>query len=122
MPPQNQEPRPTTKPSIIQTIEQYSFQGDLINVFKQTANDEFKNLPIATRRQLIGRAFQIAAEIRDSNTAQGIRNPLELTDQDFAEKMHNLSSRLRNIALDILLNPDGKSLEDQIAELRNRNI
>ena len=71
-------------------------------------------LPEIEQRRLVAQAFSESAKLRDRLVSQGLYSEREWEDPELQEAGANFSRNMRAKALDILLNPEGKSLEDQL--------
>lgn len=88
--------------------------GDVNTVRSYYAEGVFGELSEFEQRKIIAQAYTKAAKLREEQASQGLYSKKEWEDSNLAEAGANLPRDYRAKALEILYNPEGKSLEDQL--------
>ena len=97
----------------VERVQRASDSGDPNTLSYLLHEGWLDTLPENEQRKLIADSLANNALIHDTNCSNGKYPDLAYTDQNMAEQVSVQSQTLRAKALDIRLNPEGKSLKDQ---------
>jgi len=100
--------------SDVEKARVFAAEGNPNSVMSMIRRGALDELPEVEQRRLFAQSLTAAADIRDRHSSAGIYSTQEWTDVGLQEAGSFQSSRLRAKSLEVLLNPDGKNLVDQL--------
>ena len=100
----------------VEKAKYFASVGDSNMVWYMAEKGALNELPEAEQRQIVSQAFSKSADLRDKLASEGKYSKQEWEDQKIQEAGVNFSRNQRAKALEILLNPDGKDLKEQLRE------
>lgn len=101
------------KLSELEKARYFASVGDSNTVRSMTLNGVLEILPEFEQRKIVAQAFTESANLRDKLASQGLYSKEEWEDSNLQEAGANFSRNRRAKAIEILWNPEGKSLKEQ---------
>lgn len=109
-------PENWNKLSRLEKARWFASSGNSNSVVWMTLEGVLDELPEVEQRKIVAEAYNKSAELADSQNAQGIYPKAAFEDPEFALATEGFSRRQRAKAIEILWNPEGKGLKDQLKE------
>ena len=91
--------------------------GDVNTLIYLVQEGALDDLPEAQQRGIVATGFNSAADLRDKQASQGLHPKASWEDPEFALATANYSSNQRARATEVLWNPEGVSLKEQLKRI-----